>query len=801
MIRSMYSGVAGMKAHQARMDVIGNNIANVNTYGFKSARASFQDIYYQTLKGATQAGSNQGGTNPSQIGYGVQLGAISTNHSRSSFAMTDVGLDVAIAGEGFFQVQDADGNIFYTRSGMLDIDASGNLVDINGNFVLGVSGDPLGQVPGREKIQIAIDAVKPSASSVTEMINNKSFTITSSNRTADGNVSLSFGSDVLPEGKKAVAEITTTGIVVKLNAQTLFHNMTEVNQAINSAITEANQGKPHPAGQFNITSDPANLFGRAAVDGEIRGALNHTQGSILFEGIGNTFFGGMSIQSLSGRFTAEGAMNWTAEVYDVDGAGVPNQWRITGTGDQGEVYQGIIGTDDGVNPVKLWMTMPVANDEYIEIKQPGINAINAAAASGDPVTYAFADASAQAIATETFLGGMTVKGVSNAFEGSGQLSFEGRYDETEGWLIQAMDSSVPIRTYSGKIAPAAGSGTLRLISTEGDYLELNHPGIQAINASVGVYSGAPTTGTVLDSGAAQLSAVSYTPAVNVPLTGAEITSTDYSIIPGQIEGFPANGIFGGMEFKETSRDFQGNGEVTVLPAIYHEASTTSPVNPAYWEISMSISGKTYTGRITDGRTGDVYLTNPQDGDQIIFTNPGFAAVTDSFQGAPEELVEGAAIVPAVSGTVPQATASQPTKSLGLGSKNLVLSGGTEGGAQSVADLSSITIGGDGVIEAVHAVHGRIRVGRIDLATFQNTRGLEQSGNTYFKETGNSGPAKRVNPGTSGAGSLAAGSLEQSNVDLTSEFSDMITTQRGFQANSRMITVSDTMLEELVNLKR
>ncbi|MFZ2538308.1 MAG: flagellar hook-basal body complex protein, partial [Oscillospiraceae bacterium] len=99
------------------------------------------------------------------------------------------------------------------------------------------------------------------------------------------------------------------------------------------------------------------------------------------------------------------------------------------------------------------------------------------------------------------------------------------------------------------------------------------------------------------------------------------------------------------------------------------------------------------------------------------------------------------------------------------------------------------------------VHGMLELGRIDLATFANPKGLVQSGSTYFAGSPNSGSASKAKPGEKGTGSLTSGSLEMSNVDLSNEFSDMITTQRGFQANSRLITVSDTMLEELINLKR
>ena len=128
MVRSLYSGVAGMVTHQSKMDVIGNNIANVSTYGYKSSRASFRDVYYQTNSAASAATPTSGGVNPTQIGYGSKLGSVDVNHSQSVMSTTGYTLDVAIAGEGYLQVMDADGNIFYTKAGMLDIDAEGNLV-------------------------------------------------------------------------------------------------------------------------------------------------------------------------------------------------------------------------------------------------------------------------------------------------------------------------------------------------------------------------------------------------------------------------------------------------------------------------------------------------------------------------------------------------------------------------------------------------------------------------------------------------------------------------------------------------
>ena len=147
------------------------------------------------------------------------------------------------------------------------------------------------------------------------------------------------------------------------------------------------------------------------------------------------------------------------------------------------------------------------------------------------------------------------------------------------------------------------------------------------------------------------------------------------------------------------------------------------------------------------------------------------------------------------------TSSAPSKDLGLGSSAFTLTGGTEGGTITLDELTSINIGSDGSVSVYHPEKGLIITTKIPLATFANPNGLQQEGNNYFSSTTNSGDAVLAEPGTNGTGALKSSSLEMSNVDLSNEFAEMITCQRGFQANSRIITVSDTMLEELINLKR
>lgn len=545
----MFSGVAGMKAHQTKMDVIGNNIANVNTYGYKAQRAVFGDIYYQTLRSASAGTANRGGINPSTVGYGSTLAATQTQMTQSSMQNTGFGMDVAITGEGFLQVMDADGNVFYTKAGMLDYDSNGYLTDINGNFVLGsatADGDPASQ-----KIRLNnIGAVEPKRATVTQKINGVDYTVTASNATDAGNVNITFSSsEALPAGQKVAATISNTGaITVQLNAYEKFADWNELNDEINAAITEANNGVQHKVGTFTISSSNPDLLNATGLTGA--------------EIVGGNF---------------------------------------------GVVLGSASGIDDGV----------------------------------------FGAA------------GMMVEKVSSDFTGSGAGNFSATFDQASStWTITL---NVGGKDYTGQLGADTLSSSILLKSTDGDYVQVSNPGYDKFNSAFNALN------------------------------------------PGQA-GPQDKAVFNGNQDK--------NG---------------STLNPVF-------------------------------------------------------------------------TASTPSKDLGLGTYPLTLAGGTEGGPVGLNELS-VAIGTDGSVVVSHPEKGDVTVGRISLANFANPSGLAAAGNNYFTATANSGDAVLCDPGQDGSGALKTSALEMSNVDLSNEFAEMITTQRGFQANSRIITVSDTMLEELINLKR
>jgi flagellar hook protein FlgE len=156
MLRSMYSGISGMKNFQVKLDVIGNNIANVNTYGFKKGRTTFKDLVSQQIAGAAAPGTGRGGVNPKQVGLGSQLATIDTVHTQGSLQTTGRPLDLGISGDGFFEVKDG-ANTLYTRAGNFYLDQAGDLVTGDGLYVQDIAGSKINIPTAAESFSIGSD--------------------------------------------------------------------------------------------------------------------------------------------------------------------------------------------------------------------------------------------------------------------------------------------------------------------------------------------------------------------------------------------------------------------------------------------------------------------------------------------------------------------------------------------------------------------------------------------------------------------------------------------------------------------
>ena len=396
MLRSLYSAVTGMQAHQTKLDVIGNNIANVNTYGFKSRKARFQDVFYQTLTNSTGGNNLKGGTNASQVGYGTAIAGIDMDMSRSSLQATGNTKDLAIAGEGFFQVMDGDGNIFYTRAGKLQLDPNtGALTDTNGYTVLGVSGNPLGQAASAEQIRLSVANQKTAQGQADKTINKINFTVTSQNATTSANVSLNFELDAtLPDGADVyvkTSELTNTSINVRINPNAIFNNLTELNEKMNTAITRANGGKEHPAGNFTIEATPIDQIFKQPLTGKqlVTNTFDVEPGVMEFNDATDQtkgILGGFkpSTTSTEPMFTASGNVSYEVTKVPANAAtGKPAYYEVKATvhdaaGDR--VFVGEVN-EKSTAANKVWLTEqnPPAGEkagQYIEMSHLGYTAID-----------------------------------------------------------------------------------------------------------------------------------------------------------------------------------------------------------------------------------------------------------------------------------------------------------------------------------------------------------------------------------------------------------------------------------------
>lgn len=664
MSRAMFSGVAGMKAHQSKMDVIGNNIANVNTYGYKSQRAVFSDVYYQTLNAATRGTATKGGTNPSTVGVGSSLLGVQTMQTQSAMQNTGYGMDAAIAGEGYFQVMDGSGNVYYTKAGMLGYDANtGYMTDVNGNFVLGYQGTNKTGT-GMQKIKLdQVGSVQPKAATFSQPINGNNFTLTATNQTKEGNLSVNIASsDALPVGQAVEATIANGTITVTLNSRTKFTSLDDLNTKINSAITVANGGKQIDAGDLNLSVDnAAEAFPAGGLTGKQIAETNYgyDYGNIDISKISKSgIFGGFKLDSVGSEFKKD-------------------------------------------------------ND-------------------ADQATFSLVRHAATATDEEYFDMTCTV--------GAGGRKYTGKVTKSQmantGKMVLSNGSSTTdtVTMSYPNYSSVMNAATL-------DPTKLNSPATYTPDFAT-AYKNGNVLGGIKVSGLPEGETVS-----NITLAGTTLTVT-------------------------TTKAAGGTSSYTVTPALdyandFQKGSVTAKNGST--SISVTLPSKAE------------FLSGCDD------TGGGIAFKDESGSPAAANKYD--------------VTSTTKSKDLGLSAGSFVMTGGTEGGAVSLNEISDIAIGSNGVVTVHNSDKGTVQVGQICIATFANPSGLQAAGNNYYTSSLNSGDPHVTTPGSDSSGNLKTSALEMSNVDLSSEFADMITTQRGFQANSRIITVSDTMLEELINLKR
>lgn len=655
MVKSLYTGVTGMKTHQQRMDVIGNNIANVNTTGYKTNVVTFADVYYQTKKTPSGASTTKGGTNPIQVGYGVKLNSTTPNMTQSGFTFSDSIYDMAIDGEGFFQVMDSAGNILYTRAGIFNVDEEGNLVNASGYKVLGVSGDFDGQPAGSQPIKITIPATDAKCSSATKTINGCDVTISVSDPSDNTDMSVTFNQAEYP-----FATYSAGVLNLYFNKDQQFDSA----QAFEDEIAKCLQ-----AGGITLPDDVSIKFD--------------------FENLP---------ASTSSQVAKASVDSWT---HALDQASIEARADVTPSGSLTKIYATIGFATNNAN----------TSDAY---NHAAINITN-----GTDTTAS--------------------------------------YDATgNAWTITVTDST---RQSDITQAIKAAIETAKAADTTG--------ALAGLNLSVTKYEvPAGTLSTAITGWGSPLTLVDADPLVSsISATASQpgAYANNYKVVFKYVSNYDA----------PTAQWDDNTLTIGITNKAYAtDADALADINAAISAAAGGNSQKIFT--FDAGSFAGIAALTPGQRKALFGSNPSlsFGDGVDSFY-------------------------TTVAKSL----STFNLTDGRKGAEQSYKDLENVTVQQDGTIIGYHSVHGYMNLGRIDIATFDNPNGLTAMGGTLFAESVASGQPKLCVAGQDGAGEVVSGALEMSNVDLAQEFTDMITTQRGYQANSRVITTSDTMLEELLSLKR
>jgi len=657
MMASLYAGVSGLRNHQVRMNVIGNNVANVNTIGFKGGRVTFREALIQDYKGAGRPTDLTGGTNPVQLGLGMQVSTIDTLFQQGGLETTGQVTDLAIQGSGFFVLSDNSG-VYYTRAGSFNFDANSNLVDpSSGLFVQGRMANSDGTIP----------------------------------------VSNPIGRITVPFGQQDPARATTeVGFGNNLNSM-----------ATDSIATLLSAG----------TTGISTVIGSA-----------------------------------------------------VNGAGGVHTLTIAGAQATNSTFTGANVADDGTGA-------------------PGIALSSNMTLSSLGVT----DTSGFQLSRDNGSKVDTVSGLT--------------VDSTIGDLISAINqlSDVKAELVGGEIQISkirAGAGTEYNIVSSASSVTLDPVGGYATAGNIvgvifGVADGATFTANNGTNHTFTCDDV-FVPTGEVaqPPESLDIVVDETTGLAIGIDGLGKGGVEiraqGGLQVGTstiTTEDTIHGTSMTIYDSQGGKHSLTieflKSVNTNEWNWTASFSG---IETIVSGASGLVRFNS--DGSLLDFRYDGGASGV-TFNPNNGAAVSTVNINPGTVGRFDGLTgfASPNTASI------------LEQDGYTVGILDKISIDQGGTIYGIFTNGISRALAQILLADFNNQGGLLKAGSSLYQSSANSGEAMIGIAGETISGSISSGALESSSVDISQEFTSMITAQRGFQANARIITTSDTMLDELVNLKR
>lgn len=851
-MRSLWSGVSGLQAHQVAMDVEGNNISNVNTKGFKYSRADFGTMFSQTVKIATAPTDGRGGSNPLQIGLGVSVSSTTRIHSQGSVQTTNKNTDVAINGDGFFMVSDDGGLTRYlTRDGDFKLDAYGNFVNNAGFVVQGwninwdnqtidssrspqnIFIDPGMHIPAAKSTEVAIKANLNSGLNIGTSSRNL-YALDSvhgwNNKTQRPEDENDTGTTQFYTTSKNSVEVTEKGV----DAGSLFNaNGTGLN-------LREGQGIWVSYADAKFTTDRAN--GANVFDPNLTVAQ---QNNVIFWGnkdISVTLdinLNGVRIQNDNIRSLDEAIAyinTFTAPTDTRDGTGVKAVKKADGSGIE-FVNDNADGTTDNMKNIDLTVNVGNSAGERNTINYDANTGVFSP--QGGNLTTAQND-------TDWIAGAAQVGQPQNVkvvtahkyIYSSNPVTIPPMINPDGGPAFQPNNGNRPTdpasANYWDAIQGSLKNTTERTFRTTEDLREL----LQR-DARYGVdYNGSG----IIDNATPTFDANDINQAVKVVVT----ENGNFAISnANETSTIPANAGAGNTQVTTNPKNMSFN-----ITAYSNKQGTVS-TNDAFAKIFKAFDGVlTVGGQIKESEqlklsafsagleiydslgskhTLEVQFvkqSTTQDGGnewQMIIRVPEPAEINTTGEG-PTNIIVGTARFNndgSLASYTPRTINFSPNNGAAP-NQQIKLSFGTSGSNDGlVSSNSASTLTGqatDGYTsgnlkpDAIRVddkgnilgefTNGKtFAVAKIAMASVANNSGLEEIGGNLFKVTANSGAIVVGEAGTGGRGEMKTSALEMSNVDLSRSLTELIIIQRGYQANSKTISTSDQMLQTLIQLKQ
>lgn len=851
-MRSLWSGVSGLQAHQVAMDVEGNNISNVNTRGFKYSRADFGTMFSQTVKIATAPTDGRGGSNPLQIGLGVSVSSTTRIHSQGPVQTTNKNTDVAINGDGFFMVSDDGGLTRYlTRDGDFKLDAYGNFVNNAGFVVQGwninwdnqtidssrspqnIFIDPGMHIPAAKSTEVAIKANLNSGLNIGTSSRNL-YALdsvhgwnTKTQRAEDEN---DTGTTQFYTTSKNAVEVTEKGV----DAGSLFNAN---GQGLN---LREGQGIWVSYADAKFTTDRAN--GANVFDPNLTVAQ---QNNVIFWGnkdISVTLdinLNGVRIQNDNIRSLDEAIAyinTFTAPTDTRDGTGVKAVKKADGSGIE-FVNDNADGTTDNMKNIDLTVNVGNSAGERNTINYDA----NTGVFSPQGGNLTTAQNNTDWIAGAAQVGqpqNVKVVTAHKYIYSSNPVTIPPMINPDGGPAFQPNNGNRPTdpasANYWDAIQGSLKNTTERTFRTTEDLREL----LQR-DARYGVdYNGSG----IIDNATPTFDANDINQAVKVVVT----ENGNFAISnANETSTIPANAGAGANAATTNPKNMSFN-----ITAYSNKQGTVS-TNDAFTKIFKAFDGPLVIGNqikeseqlklsafsagleiydsLGSKHTLEVQFvkqSTTQDGGnewQMIIRVPEPAEINTTGEG-PTNIIVGTARFNndgSLANYTPKTINFSPNNGAAP-NQQIKLSFGTSGSNDGlVSSNSASTLTGqatDGYTsgnlkpDAIRVddkgnilgefTNGKtFAVAKIAMASVANNSGLEEIGGNLFKVTANSGNIVVGEAGTGGRGEMKTSALEMSNVDLSRSLTELIIIQRGYQANSKTISTSDQMLQTLIQLKQ